>query len=137
MEELFESLPMGAALLDLSDPSDVSTWRLASINSFASNLVAPSIETFRSSAWLRLWTCQSSTARSSASGVPERSESLRTEDRLPRMTACLWFQHFQQTLGPLASYSKMSPAAAPTRWRKALGGQGETKDIHQEQDARR
>jgi len=54
MEELFESLPMGVALLNLSDPNDVSTWRLASIKSFASNLIAPSIETFRSSACLRL-----------------------------------------------------------------------------------
>jgi PAS domain S-box-containing protein len=54
VEELFESLPMGVALLDLPDPSDVSTWQLASINSFASNLVAPSIETFLSSARLRL-----------------------------------------------------------------------------------
>jgi hypothetical protein len=43
MEEFFEHLPVGLALLDLSDPSDVSTWRLASINSLASNLVAPSI----------------------------------------------------------------------------------------------
>ncbi len=54
MEELFESLPMGVALLDFPDPSDISTWQLASINNFASNLVAPSIETFLSSARLRL-----------------------------------------------------------------------------------
>jgi two-component system NarL family sensor kinase len=56
MEDLFESLPMGVALLDLPDPSDVSTWQLASINSFASNLVSPTIETFLSSARLRLST---------------------------------------------------------------------------------
>jgi PAS domain S-box-containing protein len=54
IEELFENLPMGLAVLELSDPSDVSTWRLASINSLASNLVAPSIETFFSSASLGL-----------------------------------------------------------------------------------
>ena len=54
MEEMFESLPMGLALLDLSDPSDVSTWQLPSINSFASSLVAPTIETFLSGVRLRL-----------------------------------------------------------------------------------
>ena len=54
MEEMFESLPMGLAPLDLSDPSDVSTWQLPSINSFASSLVAPTIETFLSGSRLRL-----------------------------------------------------------------------------------
>lgn len=54
MEELFENLPMGLAVLDLADPGDISTWRLASINARASNLVPPSIETFLSSASLRL-----------------------------------------------------------------------------------
>ena len=51
---MFENLPMGLALLDLADPGDVSTWRLASINGRAASLVAPSIETFLSSACLRL-----------------------------------------------------------------------------------
>jgi PAS domain S-box-containing protein len=54
MDELLENLPLGLALLELFDPSDVSTWRLAAINNVASSLVAPSVETFLSSARLRV-----------------------------------------------------------------------------------
>jgi PAS domain S-box-containing protein len=54
LEELFAQFPRGIALLELADPAEVSTWRLASINRIASSLVAPSIETFLSSTRLRL-----------------------------------------------------------------------------------
>lgn len=46
VEELFGNFPRGIAVLELDDPNDVTTWRLAEINGLASGLVAPSIETF-------------------------------------------------------------------------------------------
>ena len=54
LEELFDKFPRAVALLELDDPNDVSTWKLAAINSLASRLFEPSIETFLSSARLRL-----------------------------------------------------------------------------------
>jgi PAS domain S-box-containing protein len=54
LEEMFDSFPRGVALLELDDPNDVSTWNLAAINSLASRLLQPSIETFLSSARLHL-----------------------------------------------------------------------------------
>ncbi len=59
-----------------------------------------------------------------AKGAPQddsaRLESSRAEDRLSRVSAYLWFRHSQQAraTGRSASYLKMSPAAAHTRWRK-------------------
>jgi PAS domain S-box-containing protein len=46
IEQLFENFPRGLAVIELEDPGDVSSWRLARINSQAATLVAPSIETF-------------------------------------------------------------------------------------------
>ena len=46
IEELFRTFPRGIALLELTDPSDVSTWQLTAINELACRLVAPSIDTF-------------------------------------------------------------------------------------------
>ncbi len=54
IDTLFETFPRGIALLELPDPQDVSTWKLVAINDLASTLVSPSIETFISSARLRL-----------------------------------------------------------------------------------
>lgn len=54
LEELFEQFPRGIALVELTDPEDESSWRLAAINSRAASLVSPSIETFLSSTKLRL-----------------------------------------------------------------------------------
>lgn len=51
---MFDNFPWGLALLELDDPQDVSSWRLAGINSRASSLVVPSIETFLSSKSLGL-----------------------------------------------------------------------------------
>jgi two-component system, NarL family, sensor kinase len=54
LQELFEGFPRGIVLLELTDPADVSTWRLIAINRQAASLVAPSIETFVSGAALHL-----------------------------------------------------------------------------------
>jgi PAS domain-containing protein len=56
IEKLFATFPHGIALLELKDARDVSTWRLASINEVAANLVSPTIESFLSSERLRLGT---------------------------------------------------------------------------------
>ena len=53
-EDVFATFPRGLALLELPNPSDVSTWRLLEINALASTLVPPSIETFLSGELLRL-----------------------------------------------------------------------------------
>jgi len=53
-EDIFATFPRGLALLELANPSDVSTWRLLEINALASTLVPPSIETFLSGELLRL-----------------------------------------------------------------------------------
>ena len=52
--ELFANFPRGLALLELKDPNDASTWRLVSINDFASSVVVPSIDTFLSTEKLGL-----------------------------------------------------------------------------------
>jgi PAS domain S-box-containing protein len=54
IEELFANFPRGMAVLELDDPNDVTTWRLAEINKLASGLVVPSIETFLSPERLHL-----------------------------------------------------------------------------------
>lgn len=54
LEELFEQFPRGMAVLELADPNEVSTWRLAWINDLASSIVVPSIESFLSGAQLKL-----------------------------------------------------------------------------------
>ena len=48
IEELFENFPRGLALLELRDPDHELTWQLTEINSLASSLLVPSIETFLS-----------------------------------------------------------------------------------------
>jgi len=53
-EDIFAAFPRGLAVLELANPSDISTWRLVEINASASTLVPPSIETFLSGALLRL-----------------------------------------------------------------------------------
>ena len=53
-EDIFAAFPRGLAVLELANPSDISTWRLLEINALASTLVPPSIETFLSGELLRL-----------------------------------------------------------------------------------
>jgi PAS domain S-box-containing protein len=54
IEQLFENFPRGLAVIELEDPDDVSSWRLAGINSHASTLVAPSIQAFLDAETLHL-----------------------------------------------------------------------------------
>ncbi|MGO9653834.1 sensor histidine kinase [Mycobacterium sp.] len=53
-EDIFATFPRGLALLELDNPTDISTWRLVEINALASTLVPPSIESFLSGELLRL-----------------------------------------------------------------------------------
>jgi PAS domain S-box-containing protein len=91
LQEMFDTFPRGLAVLELNDPSDVSTWRLVSINRLAASLVAPSIETFLSSARLRLGSLVDlpnvyreilSTRRSRTLGILETRSSAPYNERL-------------------------------------------------------
>ena len=40
-QDIFATFPRGLALLELDNPTDISTWRLLEINALASTLVPP------------------------------------------------------------------------------------------------
>src|SRR5260370_25086452 len=91
LQEMFDTFPRGLAVLEMNETREVSTWRMVLINRLAASLVAPSIETFLSSARLRLGSLVDlpnvyleflSTRRSRMLGIVETRSSAPYNERL-------------------------------------------------------